>query len=501
MLDQADVVVIGAGASGIGAALTLTQAGKKVALLEKGNKPGGAGMFGAQGLFAVESKAQQESSEVSDRNYKLQDAYKELIDYTHYRSNLALTRKVLQESASTIAWLADNGLKTELVDNTQEVHQGHPRVYHQYIDKFAGFQRLLDQFSANGGEILTETAAVDLQTNGGQITGVQVEHADQRHLIETKVVIVADGGYVGNKKLVEENLQIDAGNLYSMGERKATGDGISMLAKLGADTSSLGVFENHAASAVSPTDPKWHNDTIFTLTNLPFLWINSEGKRFVNEDICYDFALWGNITYTQGGFYYFLLNQEQVDFLQENKLEWTHSFERTFTSLSHEPVTHEVGPFPTIADDLDDAIKNNLAWKAGSIEKLANKLDLSLGNLQATVARYNQLINENSDLDFNKHPKFLAFPFEKGPYYAIKAQSTTLGTIGGISVNDDLEVIGKDKKPIQGAFAVGNNAAGMYGTSYPTLEGVSCAFAWNSGRLAGKAAVKLLEQGCEKYYH
>ena len=55
-----DIVVVGAGASGISAALTASEYGAKVALLEKGDKFGGAGMFGAQGLFAVESRAQSE---------------------------------------------------------------------------------------------------------------------------------------------------------------------------------------------------------------------------------------------------------------------------------------------------------------------------------------------------------------------------------------------------------------------------------------------------------
>ncbi|GMG64250.1 hypothetical protein TEHAL1_17250 [Tetragenococcus halophilus] len=350
------------------------------------------------------------------------------------------------------------------------------------------------------GEILTETTAVSLQIKKGKITGIEVEREGRRQVIKTEVVVIAEGGYIGNKELVTEYLQIEPHNLYNMGERKATGDGIQMLAKLGADTSSLGVFENHAASAVSPTDLKWYNDTIFTLTNLPFLWVNGEGKRFVNEDICYDFALWGNITYSQGGFYYYLLNQKQIDYLKDNKLAWTHSFERTFASLTNDPVTHKVGPFPGIMEDLNDAIKNNLAWKADNLNQLAGKINVSTSNLNSTVARYNQLIREHDDRDFGKSANYLEFPFEKGPYYAVRAQSTTLGTIGGLTVNDQLEVLKKNKKPIQGAFAVGNDAGGIYDTSYPTLEGISCAFAWNSGRLAGKSVIELLKQGFKEYY-
>lgn len=150
---QTDIVVIGAGASGIGAALAASEKGGKVLLLEKGDKFGGAGMFGAQGLFAAGSKLQKQNG----INYSPNDAYKEMLSYTHYRSNTRLTKAIINKSADTIDWLAKNGLQTELVNNTQEVHQEHPRVYHQYIDKFDGFQKLMNNFTNNGGQLLTKT--------------------------------------------------------------------------------------------------------------------------------------------------------------------------------------------------------------------------------------------------------------------------------------------------------------------------------------------------------
>lgn len=277
--------------------------------------------------------------------YSLKQAYQELVSYTHYRSNLNLTKAILKESASTIDWLDERGLKTELVNNTQEVHQQHPKVYHQYIDKFAAFDRLIHRFKDHGGQLLLKTAGTKIIQKDGNIVGVQVHQDKHDFVIDCSAVVVADGGFIGNPDLVKEYLAINPDNLYSMGERKATGDGIKMLAELGADTRHMGVFENHAASVISPQNHKWHNGTIFSLTNLPFLWVDSAGNRFVDESVCYDFALWGNATYTAGGYYYIILDQQFVDYISAQSLDWTDSFERTFKSLDHQVMTHKVGRF------------------------------------------------------------------------------------------------------------------------------------------------------------
>ncbi|MCH4164123.1 MAG: FAD-dependent oxidoreductase [Lentilactobacillus diolivorans] len=485
---QTEVVVIGAGAAGFGAALTCVDAGKKVILLEKGDKVGGAGLFGAQGLFAVESCQQK----ADGSSFTVKDAYSELMNYTHYRSDPTITKAILEKSAETINWLGQHGLKTELVNNTQEVHQDHLKVYHQYIDKFAAFDYMVNYFKNSGGRLLTKTTASKLINEKGIISGVEIRRNQQTDIIKCQAVIVADGGYIGNSEMVKANLGIDSSNLYSMGERKATGDGIRMLAEIGADVKHLGTFENHAASVVSFQNPKWHNATIFTLTNLPFLWINREGNRFVNEAICYDFALWGNITYTMGGYYYFIIDQNTVDYLKNQTLNWTDSFERTFKSLQNQPVTHKVGPFPRIESDLNEAVEQHVAWKDNGLKGLATKLNIPYHILKANLDGYNQIVKTNEDTQFYKPAKYLQFPVSQGPFYAVRANSTSLGTIGGVKTNSKMQVLTANLKSISGAYVAGNNATGMYDTSYPTLEGISCAFAWNSGRIAGESAVQQL---------
>ncbi|MDV7758601.1 FAD-dependent oxidoreductase [Liquorilactobacillus mali] len=489
---ETDVVVVGAGASGIGAALTLVDAEQRVVLLEKGEKIGGAGMFGAQGLFAVESKLQKQAG----INYSVKDAYQDLVDYAHYRVDLKTVKNIVELSASTIDWLQSHGLETELVNNTQEVHQKNPKTYHQYIDKYAGFSRLIEHFKKHQGILLTEAAGKKILTDDdGKVKGIQILHHGKKEEVLCKAVVVADGGFIGNQQLVREHLKINYENLYSMGERKATGDGLKMLESIGADTNQVHLFENHAASVVSEHDPKWHNDSIFSLTNIPLLWINAAGQRFTNEDICYDFALWGNVTYKTGGFYYYLLDDELVSYLSTNSLNWTDSFERTFKTLEHKPMTYKVGPFSNLKADLAETIEQGVGWTANSITNLAKKISVSGETLKNTLERYNNLIKRGEDTDFYKSKEFMKFSLEHGPFYAIKARSTSLGTLGGVLVNEDFDVLDRKGTIIKGVFAVGNTAStNMFSDSYPTIEGLSCAFAWNSGRIAGKSAIKFVHK-------
>lgn len=456
-----DIVVVGAGASGISAALTASECGAKVALLEKGDKFGGAGMFGAQGLFAVESRAQKEAGV----KYSLKDAYEEIINYTHHSSNALMVKAILEESAATIDWMAESGLETELVTNTQEVHQEHPRTYHQFIDKFNGFKRVMNKFLESGGVL-----------KGEEIT------------LETKAVILADGGFVGNKDEIKRTLAIDPDDLYSMGERKATGDGLQMLKEAGGVSDYKRIFENHAATVYSKTDPKWHNASIFDLTNIPLLWVNREGKRFTNEDVVYDFALWGDSVYQIGGYYYFLFDQATVDYLRQQALDWTSSFERTFRLLDKKPMTYQVGPYPQLDQDLNEGITQGAIFKADSIQKLAEKIAVDPANLTATVNRYNELVVEGKDMDLYKDDRFMTLSVKEGPFYAVRANSTTLGTVGGALVNEHFEALNVKRQVIDGIYAVGNDASGLYDSSYPTIEGLSNAFAWNSGRIAGRYA-------------
>lgn len=78
-------------------------------------------------------------------------------------------------------------------------------------------------------------------------------------------------------------------------------------------------------------------------------------------------------------------------------------------------------------------------------------------------------------------------------YYAFDCRAVYLGSIGGVRVDDKLQVLNADGQPIPGLFTGGSNAGGYYhGEGYPPYEGLASGFAWTSGRIAGDTIVELL---------
>lgn len=114
--------------------------------------------------------------------------------------------------------------------------------------------------------------------------------------------------------------------------------------------------------------------------------------------------------------------------------------------------------------------------------------------LKNTVTRYNTMINNKKDTDYNKSVDSLQFDVDGETYYAFDCRGVFLGTSGGVQVDSQLRVLDGEGYPITGLYAVGTCAAGYYeGLGYPPYEGLACGFAWNSGRIAGESAAKLVK--------
>ena len=110
--------------------------------------------------------------------------------------------------------------------------------------------------------------------------------------------------------------------------------------------------------------------------------------------------------------------------------------------------------------------------------------------LKSTIDEYNAACDHGYDPIFAKERVYLA-SLRTSPYYAIKAKADFLDTIGGIKINEHMEVLDKQDKPIQGLYAAGVTTGGWEADTYcALLSGAASGYALNSGRIAGENAVK-----------
>ena len=132
-------------------------------------------------------------------------------------------------------------------------------------------------------------------------------------------------------------------------------------------------------------------------------------------------------------------------------------------------------------------------FAADSLEELAKRINVKPETLKATVEEYNAFCEKGHDELFAKNPDYL-WPIKVPKFYAVKVRTVFLGTLGGIKINQRTEVIDKKGNVIPGLYAVGFDAGGMWGESYcfRAASGGSSGFAVNSGRIAGKNALKYL---------
>jgi fumarate reductase flavoprotein subunit len=110
--------------------------------------------------------------------------------------------------------------------------------------------------------------------------------------------------------------------------------------------------------------------------------------------------------------------------------------------------------------------------------------------LKTTVARYNELCSRGYDEDFAKERRYL-MPLNTPPYYAIKGVATILDTIGGIRINERMEVLDERNRVVPGLYAAGVVTSGWESEIYCSeLSASAFGFAINSGRIAGENALR-----------
>ena len=474
---SADVVVIGSGVTGLAAALTAAEGGAKVIIFEKQRSIGGTSNF-FEGTFAVESELQRKDY----ITYSRDDAFKAIMEYSHWRANARLVRAFVDESAETISWLLGHGV--EFSDITINMPD-EPRTYHVPKGTGAAVVKVLaEKVREMGVDLGLDAPVKKILREGGRIAGVIVNENAQEKKMATGAVVIASGGYANNKEWIKKYTGFDLGvNLIPIGNVDKMGDGIRMAWEVGADEEGMGVLEMYRVGPIGPDYVM--KGPAELIAAQPDLWINQQGERFCDEGI---------------GFYETSIGNANARFKEGYTYSiFDESVKRQIIEKGTVKSQGQDKPPGTRPVDFDRELKAALEkgskeiFVADSAEELAEQIGIEPAVFKATVDEYNKYCEKGHDDLFAKDPRYLR-PLKGPKFYAVKARTIFLGTLGGIKINHKMEVVDRNGDIIPGLYAGGFDAGGIYGDSYSIKDssGASSAFAINSGRIAGKNVLKFL---------
>jgi fumarate reductase flavoprotein subunit len=471
---QADVVVIGGGGAGMAAAVTAAGSGASVIVLEKLASTGGSSAM-AVGPFAADSPAQKRQGILADKDI----LFKRAMDWSHWKINPRIVRAFIDRSGDTISWLEAKGLRFTLVphsptDNPMTWHI--PKGYGREIMKI-----LAGDCEKLGVKVLKRTPAKQIRTDaGGNVTGVTAENNGTDITIETRSVIIASGGYGGNKELLKKYCPEYMESVPCRGLPNQ-GDGLTMATEIGAAAEGLGIFlwggpyGRILSGAVSPLIP---------ISREPYLlWVNKKGRRYIDESVIMNsIYVTGNAVLLQPGkISYSIFDAGMIKLLQQQGMiygPWGMVLGDDFTNM----------PPENWEKNLDVYIESGRMKISGSWGEIADWIGVDMAVLKSTVDEYNDVCDRGYDPVFAKDRKYLV-PLRTPPYYAVECHMGMMNTIGGIKINEHMEVMDKQDNAIPGLYAAGVDTGGWVTDTYCSiLPGSAFGFALNSGRIAGERA-------------
>jgi fumarate reductase flavoprotein subunit len=462
----ADVVVVGAGIAGLTAALSAAEAGAKTILLEKGPTYNVRGLHNA----AIASRLQKEAGIEVDRDQVIST----IMEFGAYRSDQRLVRLWADNCDKVMDWLLDMAEKAKvqvvLDPSTKPWYFPNYPVIHVFMPKRQ--ETLAKMLQSNGRELGVdfrfETPAVRLIREGkGRVAGViaQTKQGDYAKINVKKAVVLCSGDYGGDRQMVDKYCWKALGGLSCAYEGGLnTGDGHKMGLWIGA------AIDDAPHCPLIFDFATWSKEGLFNLARQPWLYVDLNGERFMNEDLPWGYEC-AQIMQQPGGVAWSV---------------WDAKYDGEWPKMKSQ-CCKNMGP-PTYLWDpkqLDAAMKDGNVLTAQTIEELARKMEAPVETLKLTVARYNEMAQNGKDLDFGKHPDRLT-TIEKPPFYACKMEARYMVILSGLKVNTKLQVLDTERNVIPGLYAAGNVSGSFFGNMYPTtVPGLTHSRAWTFGRLAG----------------
>ena len=492
---SADLIIVGAGGAGLSAAVTAKDLGvKNVLVLEKMPVIGGNTLRCASAFNAADPDRQKalpmtetlkeavekaiNEKPVSEEHAKLMadvkakyEAYlksgsKTLFDCPEWHAlqtynggdkvgQIPLIRQYSNNVLDTLHWMQSKG--SPVMDR---VSQGAGALWqrtHQ-LDAPAGLGLIDPLYQAavkQGVNFKLGMRVQDLILNDkGRVIGVTAtDKVGNKYEFTSKDgVILATGGYSQNKEMRQKSAPHLTSEMVSTNQPGATGDGIIIATRHGADTTGMNYVQVYPLATPGTGALQGRARKMSGLDDV--IDVNKNGERFVKEDARRDEFV-AAIKKQPGGVVYDI-NDSSI-----------------------------VKPLNSFNEDVETLVSIGRIYKADSLADLAKQLGMPADKLEATVAEFNKMVEAKNDPKFGR--KLFDRPIVKPPFYATPRAPSIHHTMGGLQISTNAQVLDKKGKPIPGLYAAGEVTGGIHGSN--RLGGNATADVLTFGRIAAKSAV------------
>ena len=532
---EADVIVVGAGASGTIASLTAQEAGANVINIEKTFRWGGQSMLtGGPKVFSAlttEEKMDETVAEYetvtaesrfgtdaiwNDAAYQQEHA-DVFVDFNHtaYRAVIPASgvgAKTLMEAGVQFSEGFDFSKLGELLAGGPPAG-GMPAMPGPGADMTAipgaegdvpagdmltmpdagaaedGYEKAYNIFVQNGGTALLETRVTALiYGEDGAIVGVEAQ-ADNgtRYQVRAKAVILATGGFGGNEAMVDQYTPGGSDWIY-YGWQGNDGDGINMAFDAGAKAMNMDAYpmshQRMGAEFVTVFELEQTEDgalwspndlSVVLAVNNDGVYVTRDGTPFLTEDIHSKMGGFSGSmgTYYLGSRYYAIYSAAQLRaYAEQGIADTTMDFQNTGEGI---PANYALGDW--IDTVLDYAASRGWAWKVSTLEEGDEALGFEAGTLAAAYALDATELNRADD----------------EYYYVIACTGLSISSCGGIEVNEKMQAVREDGGAIENLFVVGNDSFGniMATAAEYSIGGDAGMWCFGSGVIAGGEAAAL----------
>ena len=487
---ECDVLIVGAGCTGLAAAATATQLGVDFILCEKTDHIAD----NHWDIGAINTSYTPEGHEV-DKGRLLN----ELNRYASFKNDASVSKVWIDESAEMIDWLADLMAPWDVSCEVDEENGGdgraggtmyympyqkHGFVYSNpefegwpFISQNPCFQQVIEEA---GNEIRFNFDLVKLVRDGegaGRVSAAIFETPDGYVQVNArKGIVLATGGYAGNPTMVRALNPLVPKCVTAVDfNQNNTGAGIKAAMWVGAakdvDPAAMIFDRGGVEPGVDAGYVDDSKDAIFPgqlqqlgIGSMPFLKVDRRGLRITNESANYD-AICHAAAQRPGGVWCEVFDVNAPEDVQIFKTQGCSNnvWRNTLNGRS-------------IDEAYAKEIEMGVILKADTLDELADKLGFAgedKERLLASIDRYNYLYDQGIDEDFGKEAYRLS-AIREAPFYGAWFGGSLLTTLDGLRINSNMQVLDEQCNVIEGLYAAGTCSGSFYSGNYPVYLVGNC---------------------------